>query len=220
MQRLIRKYTMLVSLAFLNAGVALAETGEALHDDIAHIDPHGAVGDAAHHAEGGGLPQLDPTWFASQAFWLIFIFAILYILFSRSILPVISNTLENRHEHIQGDLDTAQELKEEAEKVKISYEKKLEDARQRATALYRDVEEDIKLKSEKQQQELRERLQKETELSEARIEKTKTEAMADMDAIVAEIASDAAKKIVGISTDIKSAQNVVKDLNQKAKKAA
>lgn len=184
-----------------------------------HIENDGIVHDDAHHGEGGGLPQLDPTWFASQAFWLLFMFGALYLLFSRTVLPAISNTLENRHEHVQGDLDTAQQLKAEAESVHNDYEASLESARAKASALYHDVEEDIKAKSEKQQAELRERLQSETELSEARIMKSKNEAMSEMTTIAAEIASQAAKKIVGIDTDIQSAQNVVKDLNNKAKAA-
>lgn len=191
---------------------------EAKLESEMHIQHEGIAHDDAHHGEGGGLPQLDPTWFASQAFWLLLMFGTLYLLFSRTILPTISNTLENRHEHIQGDLDTAQRLKAEAESVHNAYEASLEKARAKASELYHEVEEDIKAKSEKQQAELRERLQSETELSEARIMKSKNEAMSEMTAIAAEIASEAAKKIVGIDTDIQSAQNVVKDLN-KAKAA-
>lgn len=175
---------------------------------------------AAEKADGGGgLPQLDPTWFASQTFWLVVVFSALYFIFARSILPSISNTLENRHEHIQGDLDTAERLKEEAETVHQSYEESLEKARSKASSLYHDVEEDIKNKSEKQHQELRARLQKETELSEARIEKSKKDAMKDMDKIAAEIAREAAKKIVGITTDKSIAEGVVRDLTSKKKAA-
>lgn len=192
---------------------------EAELESSMHIENEGLIVDDAYHGEGGGLPQLDPTWFASQAFWLLFMFTALYLLFARSILPAISNTLENRHEHVQSDLDTAQQLKAEAESVHNAYEASLEKARSKASALYHDVEEDIKAKSEKQQAELRERLQSETELSEARIMKSKNEAMAEMTSIAAEIASEAARKIVGIDTDIQSAQNVVKDLNSKAKAA-
>lgn len=228
------------------AGTVPAETGATVVDDAANddiivdpaampaqdqpltgaVDAHGemvAHDDAAHgadHHESSGLPQLDPTWFASQIFWLFFVFGFLYLMFSRSILPAISNTLENRHEHVQGDLDTAQRLKTEAENVHKTYEEGLEKARNRANDLYREVEEDIKAKSEKQQSELRERLQNETELAEARIAKTKNDAMAEMTTIAAAIASEAAKKIVGIDMDIKSAENVVKDLNNKSKKAA
>lgn len=182
------------------------------------VDHAAASHDGEHQTSG--LPQLEPKWFASQAFWLLLTFGFLYVIFARSILPSISNTLENRHEHIQGDLDMAQKLKSEAEHVYQSYNKSLENARAKASQLFRDVEEDIKIKSERQQDDLRERLSKEMELSEARLEKTKNEALKEMDGIAAEIASAAAQKIVGISTDIDSARTVVQDLNNKAKKAA
>ena len=217
------KNTLVVaSLVTIMAGEAWAATsygeGEELIHDIETVNPHGPVGDGVHEA-GSGLPQLDPTYYASQVFWLVLTFVGLYILFSRSILPAISNTLENRHEHIQGDLDTAERLKEEAESVQKSYESKLDAARTKANKLYLDVENDIQQRSEKEQAELRARLQKETELSEARIAKAKKEAMKEMDTIAAEIASIAAEKIVGISTDIKSAKDVVNDLNNKTKAA-
>lgn len=198
---------LMTSSAFIFAGEVMAAPPTA---DAEHSGGGG----------GGGLPQLDPTWFASQTFWLVLVFTAMYLIFARSILPSISTTLENRHEHIQNDLDTAERLKEDAETVQHKYESVLEEARSRASQLYRDVEDDIKAKSDKEQNELRDRLQKEMELSEARIVKSKKEAMQDMDTIVAEIASDAAKKIVGISTDLNSAKNVVRDLSSKASKKA
>lgn len=193
------------SLAFLIAGEAVAASPDI--DDL-------------HEKGSSGLPQLDPTYFASQVFWLVIVFVALYFIFSRTILPALSTTLENRHEHIQSDLDTAERLKEEAETVQKSYESALENARSKASSLYREVEDDVKAKAEKEQNDLNERLRKEMELSEARILKSKKEALKDMDTIVAEIASDAAKKIVGIKTKISDAKNVVKDLNSKSKKAA
>jgi len=200
-------------------GVEAGTVGlDELHEEL---DPeHAAAHDDAHH-ESAGLPQLDPTWFASQAFWLLLIFAFLYTYFSRTILPAISNTLENRHEHVQGDLDMAQKLKTEAELVFEAYNKGLENARAKATKLYHDVEEDIKIKSERQQSELRERLTKEMELSEARLQKTKNDALKEMDNSAAEIASAAAQKIVGVTTDINTAREIVQGLNGKdSKKAA
>ena len=121
------------SLAFIIASEALAaDDTHGLVYDIEHVDPHGPVGDATHEASAG-LPQLDPTWFASQIFWLLIVFGALYFIFSRSILPALSTTLENRHEHIQSDLDTAERLKEEAETVQSNYEAVLVDARAKAS---------------------------------------------------------------------------------------
>ena len=43
------------------------------------------------YAAEAGMPQLDPTYWASQAFWLILIFTILYISISKFYLPKIKD---------------------------------------------------------------------------------------------------------------------------------
>ena len=55
---------------------------------------------------------------------------------------------------------------------------------------------------------------------EGRLGKAQSEAMDDMNTIAAEVASEAAKKIVGISPDLKEAKTVVKSLNDNGRKAA
>ncbi|MDC0619430.1 hypothetical protein OAO89_03870, partial [Pelagibacteraceae bacterium] len=44
-------------------------------------------------AAEAGMPQLDPTYWASQAFWLILVFSILYISIAKLYLPKIKNNL-------------------------------------------------------------------------------------------------------------------------------
>ena len=45
-------------------------------------------------AAEAGMPQLDPTYWASQAFWLILVFTILYISISKFYLPKIKKILK------------------------------------------------------------------------------------------------------------------------------
>ena len=52
-------------------------------------------------AAEAGMPQLDPTYWASQAFWLILVFSILYISISKFYLPKIKNNLENREKKLK-----------------------------------------------------------------------------------------------------------------------
>ena len=63
-----------------------------------------------------GMPQLNPEFWLSQIFWLIFIFSVLYVLVWKLILPRITDSIESRKKHIINDLDEAQKLKEIAEK--------------------------------------------------------------------------------------------------------
>ena len=44
-------------------------------------------------AAEAGMPQLDPTYWASQAFWLILVFSILYISIAKFYLPKIKDNL-------------------------------------------------------------------------------------------------------------------------------
>jgi F-type H+-transporting ATPase subunit b len=46
-------------------------------------------------AAEAGMPQLDPTYWASQAFWLILVFTILYISIAKFYLPKIKNNLDD-----------------------------------------------------------------------------------------------------------------------------
>ena len=67
-------------------------------------------------AAEAGMPQLDPTYWASQAFWLILVFTILYIAISRFYLPKIKDNLDNRENKIKEDLDNANKFKDQSEK--------------------------------------------------------------------------------------------------------
>ena len=62
-----------------------------------------------------GMPQLNPEFWAAQAFWLILIFSILYLVIWKIFLPKINYSIENRKSRIVNDLDEAQKLKESAE---------------------------------------------------------------------------------------------------------
>ena len=75
------------------------------------------------------MPQFDITTFASQIFWLIVSFAIVFLFIWRIGLPRIANTLENRQKKIGDDIDKANELAVQTDEVMAAYEEKLADAR-------------------------------------------------------------------------------------------
>ena len=66
-------------------------------------------------AAEAGMPQLDPTYWASQAFWLILIFTLLYMALSKMFIPKIKESIDDRENKIKDDLDEAQKLKLVAE---------------------------------------------------------------------------------------------------------
>lgn len=209
------RFTLAISaLVVAYSPVALAASGG--HHDAESAVEH-AVDAMEHHAEhaSGGLPQFNPESFTSQIFWLVIAFAILYLFFSKRTLPDISNIIANRQEHIQSDLDMAEELRAEAEEVHQAYEEALSDARNKASEHFVKAEEKIKAKTAKEMETFQERALADIKKTEDSIEKAKEAALEDLNSIAAQIASDAAAKIVGISPDIKQAKTVVESLNKK-----
>jgi len=86
-------------------------------------------------AASGVFPPFDPTYFASQLFWLAISFAVLYFLLSRWLLPRIGSAIEERKDRIADDLDAAAGLKAQADDAVKAYEKSLADARAKAQAV-------------------------------------------------------------------------------------
>ena len=80
-------------------------------------------------AAEAGMPQLDPTYWASQAFWLILIFTLLYLTLSKMFIPKIKESIDDRENKIKDDLDEAQKLKLMAEEKFKEYETTIEDAK-------------------------------------------------------------------------------------------
>ena len=98
------------------------------------------------------MPQLDPKYWASQAFWLILVFTILYISISKFYLPKIKNNLDNRENRIKNDLDDANKFKELSETKLKEYEKILEDAKKEVIKIHIEskntLDKDIQTKKE------------------------------------------------------------------------
>ena len=77
-------------------------------------------------AAEAGMPQLDPKYWASQAFWLILVFTVLYISIAKFYLPKIKNNLDNRENRIKDDIEDANKFKELSDSKLEEYEKILE----------------------------------------------------------------------------------------------
>ncbi len=182
------------------------------------------AGGAEHglsHEKTSGLPQLDASTFPSQVFWLVVIFVTMYFFFAKKSLPEISNTIENRSERIANDLDTAERLKDEVAAVQASYEESLSEARAQSAALYTNIEQEIKDRSEKFSIEFQENSAKKIRNLEESIEKAQKQAMEEMSSVAAEVAMESTNKIIGVKVDSKFAKSVVDSLlDQTVKKAA
>jgi F-type H+-transporting ATPase subunit b len=167
-------------------------------------------------AASGGMPQLDPSSFPSQIFWLIVTFAVLFLLMWKVALPRVGEVIDQRQQKVSADLDRAETLKEEVEKITAEYEKLLSEARGDANEEIRKAQDQIKTTQDH-------RLERhDTEISamiseaEKRIAKAREEALAEIRGVAEETASATVAKLIGQTPDKKA---VSKAVEQAAKEA-
>lgn len=176
-----------------------------------------AAGDAhGEHPKASGLPQLDTSTYPSQIFWLVVVFIVMYVIFSRKSLPAVANTIESRSERINNDLDSAERLKDEVASVQKSYEDSLKDARNASSEMFQNIEQEIKEKSENYAKDFQEHSANQINDLEKNIAQARDKAMEEMSEVAADIAAQAAAKIIGIEPDKGSAKAIVDALNKAA----
>ena len=154
------------------------------------------LGESLFAAEAG-MPQLNPKYWASQAFWLIIIFLSIYILISRIFIPKIKSNIDMRESKIRKDLEEAKTFREEAEKKLKAYKDLMASAKVDAKKILSEssqkLNEDMQTKKNKIQKEI----EQETHNAEKEIQKFKSEALNKVNAISEEIVSTIVKDIFG-----------------------
>jgi F-type H+-transporting ATPase subunit b len=158
------------------------------------------------------MPQLDPSSFASQLFWLTVTFVMLYLILARFVLPRIHAVLESRKSRLDSDLGTAARLKEEAEAAKASYEKSLHDAKEKSASMITAAQQVIAQESTQQQQALDKELTKKMADAEASIATSRKTALDHLIPMTSELTSTIVESLVRHRPDTKQIEQLVGDL--------
>ena len=148
-------------------------------------------------AAEAGMPQLDPKYWASQAFWLAIIFLSIYLLIDRIFIPKIKHNIDSRENKIRKDLEEAKTFREEAEKKLKIYNDLIRNAKIDSKKILsenrRKLTEDMQTKKEDMQKEI----DQETRNAEKEIEKFKFESINKVSAISEDVVSSLLKDIFG-----------------------
>jgi len=148
-------------------------------------------------AAEAGMPQLDPTYWASQAFWLILIFTGLYLTLSNLFIPKIKNNIDNRENKIKDDLDEAQKLKNLAEQKLKEYELSIENAKKEVQKIIFGSKNKLNLEIQNKKKKFEKEMETEIESAEKEIESLKKESLKNISIISEEMASKVIEQISG-----------------------
>ena len=166
-------------------------------------------------AAEAGMPQLDPKYWFSQAFWLILFFSILYISISKIYLPKIKDNLDNRENKVKDDLDDAHKFKELSDEKYKEYESILENAKKEVTKIHLEskltLDKDIKAKKEVIEKEIENEILK----AQKEIIELKKSSISSIQNISKEIAANIIEKISGEKLNESSIVATVEDISKK-----
>ena len=166
-------------------------------------------------AAEAGMPQLDPTYWASQAFWLILIFTILYISLAKFYLPKIKNNLDDRENKIKDDIDDANKFNELSETRMKEYEKILDDAKKEVVKIHIEsknrLDKEIKAKKERAEKDIENEILK----AQKEINELKKNSVTDIRNISKEVALNIIESISGDKLNESSIEATVEDISKK-----
>ena len=143
---------------------------------------------------------LDPTLLFQMCFQMLAVF-ILFLLGSYLLLDPVRKVLDKRKERVMKDVNDAKESREEAERLREEYDRKLKEINQTAEQILNDTrkraqakEEEILLEARQEADRIIENSRREAELEKKRVaDEVKTE--------IISVASLLSEKVIGASVD-------------------
>ncbi|MDH3335067.1 MAG: F0F1 ATP synthase subunit B [Rhodospirillaceae bacterium] len=148
---------------------------------------------AANHAEP--LNYAEP-FYASTSFIVAAAFVMFFVFFGKKIFIALGSMLDDRSDKIRNELDEARRLREEAQDVLAEYERKQHDAMEEAeniVAAAREEAERLGLEASKQ---LDASIKRAEQMAKDRIDQAEAQAVAEVRAIVVDVAIEATGKIL------------------------
>jgi F-type H+-transporting ATPase subunit b len=166
-------------------------------------------------AAEAGMPQLDPTYWASQAFWLILIFTALYLALSNLFIPKIQDNIDGRENKIKDDLDEAQKLKNLAEKKLKEYELSIENTKKEVQKIIFESKNELSSQIQGKKKEFEKEIKNEIKVAEKEIEDLKRESLKSISIISEEVTLRVIEQISGEPMNQSSVKAAILEVSKK-----
>lgn len=147
-----------------------------------------------------------PTIWVFLALCLVVGFAIF-----KGIHKGMAASLDARAEAISKELDDARTLREEAQVLLASYQRKQVEAEEQATSIVEQARKDAENMAVQARKDLQERLARRAELAEAKIANAEAQAMADVKSRAVDLATKAAEQLIRDQFKSKDHNALIKD---------
>jgi F-type H+-transporting ATPase subunit b len=133
--------------------------------------------------------------------WTIVVFAISLFILSRAVFPRIGEALDKRAESIDGEIDAAQELRQEADTILAEYRERLKEAREQSEEIVQRARQTADSHEHEAKERSQEILAEAAERAERDIEAATKRALADIRKEVADLTIMATEKVTRKTLD-------------------
>ena len=166
-------------------------------------------------AAEAGMPQLDPKYWASQAFWLVLIFALLYLAISKFFIPKIKDGLDDRENKIKNDIDEANKLKELSEKRQKEYSLVIENAKKEVQKILNENKNKLSIEIQNKKKIIEKEIEEEIQKAQIEIKNLKKSSINNIGKISEEIAQKIIEEISGDKLNESSIKAAISETSKK-----
>ncbi|NNE56925.1 MAG: F0F1 ATP synthase subunit B [Hellea sp.] len=157
-------------------------------------------------ATAGTPLYLDPS------FWVaVCVVMFLALLFWKGAHKALGSALDARADKITNELDEARRLREEAQALLASYQRKQKEAEEQAEGIVQQARKDAENMAARLRTELKERLERRAAQAEAKIANAEAQALAEVRAKAADLAIAASEEILKSKLTASDHSKLVKD---------
>lgn len=153
------------------------------------------------YASAPGAPwYTDPNHYVALCVILF-----LALLFWKGAHKAMGTALDERANKISAELEEARRLREEAQQLLASFQRKAKEAEDQAEEIVKNARRDAEAMAVQARKDLTERLERKAAMAEAKIASAEAQALSDVRARAADIAVDAAEKL--LKSNLKTADH-------------
>lgn len=155
------------------------------------------------------IAQLGET-FASQIFWMLIVFGLVYFIVGRGIVPQVQGTVDDRNARISGDLEAAEAARADADRIEEEWRAKENAARAAAQARIAAARSNAAEATAVMLARAGSETDAHLAAAEARIEAAKQAAVAEIETVVTEAAQDIVARLSGAQVNEAEVRSAVK----------
>lgn len=155
------------------------------------------------------LPQLDPTWYASQSVWMLITFCAMFLVVWRFVIPAMRATVDVRRSRIENDIRETEKLKTEAADLLKQLEQAQASVKAETQAVIARAQSEAQALMKQTESEFTDRLAAYTAQKEQELTESKKAALREIAAVSGALSAEMTQKLARIAVSVEETDKAV-----------